>query len=89
MVQIGYKQSFNVCCFGFQKSFTGGSAWEYDKERQEYYLHQFSTDQPDLNLRNEDVRAELEASCVLHTLLVSQMGFDLLVTHGTQQMRPY
>ena len=38
----------------------GGSAWQWDDVRKEYYLHQFYKEQPDLNLRNKDVRKELK-----------------------------
>ena len=41
------------------KSVFGGSAWQLDNERKEYFLHQFYKEQPDLNLRNENVRKEL------------------------------
>ena len=34
----------------------GGSAWEYCPERGEYFLHQFSKKQPDLNWENPAVR---------------------------------
>ncbi|KFF30980.1 alpha-glucosidase [Bifidobacterium bombi] len=34
----------------------GGSAWQYDAGRGEYYLHTFSKKQPDLNWENPDVR---------------------------------
>ncbi len=40
-------------------SFFGGSAWSYDDERGEYYLHLFDEKQPDLNWRNEAVREEV------------------------------
>uniref|UniRef100_T1JED2 alpha-glucosidase n=1 Tax=Strigamia maritima TaxID=126957 RepID=T1JED2_STRMM len=38
----------------------GGSAWTFDTVRQQYYLHQFLPEQPDLNLRNEAVKQELK-----------------------------
>ena len=36
-----------------------GSAWEYDEERGQYYLHFYSKKQPDLNWENEKVRQEI------------------------------
>lgn len=36
-----------------------GSAWEYDKNTDEYFLHLFSKRQPDLNWENKEVRNEL------------------------------
>ncbi len=40
-------------------SIFGGSAWEWDGQRMQYYLHNFLTQQPDLNFHNPDVRAEM------------------------------
>lgn len=40
-------------------SIFGGSAWEYDEETKQYYLHLFSKKQPDLNWENEEVREAL------------------------------
>jgi len=37
----------------------GGSAWAYDELTGEYYLHLFSTKQPDLNWENPQVRSEV------------------------------
>ena len=43
------------------RSIFGGSAWEWDETTQEYYLHQFSKKQPDLNWESEDLRQAVYA----------------------------
>ncbi|WP_300034485.1 alpha-glucosidase [uncultured Roseobacter sp.] len=40
-------------------SIFGGSAWEWDGERMQYYLHNFLSEQPDLNFHNPEVQNEL------------------------------
>ncbi|GAB1363817.1 hypothetical protein MASR1M32_30530 [Rhodobacter sp.] len=40
-------------------SIFGGSAWQWDGGREQYYLHNFLTSQPDLNFHNPDVQAAL------------------------------
>ncbi|WP_084421999.1 alpha-glucosidase [Henriciella litoralis] len=37
----------------------GGSSWEWDARRQQYYLHNFLVSQPDLNLHNLEVQDAL------------------------------
>ena len=37
----------------------GGSAWQWCEERQQYYLHTFAVEQPDLNWENPEVRQAL------------------------------
>lgn len=37
----------------------GGSAWEYDSDTRQYYLHLFSKKQPDLNWENAQVREKI------------------------------
>ena len=41
-------------------SFFGGSAWEYDEQTGEYYLHLFTKKQPDLNWENSKLREEIK-----------------------------
>ena len=41
------------------RSIFGGSAWEYDEVRGQYYLHTFLPEQPDLNWANPEVRQAL------------------------------
>ncbi len=41
------------------KSVFGGSAWEYNAQTDEYYLHSFAVEQPDLNWTNPKVRKEM------------------------------
>jgi len=40
-------------------SIFGGPAWQWDAKREQYYLHNFLTSQPDLNFHNPDVQAAL------------------------------
>jgi oligo-1,6-glucosidase len=40
-------------------AFFGGSAWEYDAATEQWYLHYFAKEQPDLNWENPTVRAEV------------------------------
>ncbi len=42
------------------RSIFGGSAWEYDEARGQYYLHTFLPEQPDLNWANPEVRKALQ-----------------------------
>jgi alpha-glucosidase len=41
------------------QSVFGGSAWQWDGPRKQYYLHNFLTSQPDLNVHNRDVQDAL------------------------------
>jgi len=40
-------------------SIFGGSAWNWDSRRMQYYLHNFLVSQPDLNFHNPDVQTAL------------------------------
>ena len=37
----------------------GGSAWQWDTGRCQYYMHNFLSSQPDLNFHNEEVQAQI------------------------------
>ena len=37
----------------------GGSSWEWDKTREQYYLHNFLDSQPDLNFHNPEVQDQM------------------------------
>ena len=39
----------------------GGSMWEWNEQRQQFYLHQFVKEQPDLNYENRKVHNEMLA----------------------------
>ncbi|MGA4721989.1 glycoside hydrolase family 13 protein [Fictibacillus nanhaiensis] len=41
------------------ESIFSGSAWQYDEKTDQYYLHVFSTKQPDVNWENSEVREAL------------------------------
>ncbi|WP_332692225.1 glycoside hydrolase family 13 protein [Halalkalibacter lacteus] len=41
------------------ESIFSGPAWEFDEKNEQYYMHLFSTKQPDLNWENEEVREAL------------------------------
>ncbi|VUC21503.1 unnamed protein product [Clonostachys rosea] len=56
-------------------SFGGGSAWEWDESTQEYYLHLWAKEQPDLNWDNEDARKAIYASAMAFWLDLGVDGF--------------
>ncbi|SIQ91552.1 glycoside hydrolase family 13 protein [Halanaerobium kushneri] len=41
------------------RSVFGGSAWTFDQQTEQYYLHTFAEEQPDLNWENQELRQEL------------------------------
>jgi alpha-glucosidase len=47
-------------CYPPQQSVFYGSAWTYHPERKQFYLHQFTVQQPDLNFRNPVVVEEMK-----------------------------
>lgn len=59
----------------------GGSAWTYDENRKQYYLHLFSPYQPDLNWACQEVREEVYAM-MQRWLNRGVDGFRMDVTKG-------
>lgn len=51
----------------------GGSAWEYDELTDEYYLHCFLPEQPDLNWEESEVRQAIYKEAILFWL---EKGID-------------
>ena len=43
------------------KSVTGRSAWTFSETRQQYYLHHYLPEMPDLNLKQPQLREEIKA----------------------------
>ena len=59
----------------------GGSAWEFDPQTQQYYLHYFAKQQPDLNWDNPTVRNELYETIQFWTKKgVRGLRFDSITT---------
>ncbi|KAJ5202103.1 Alpha-glucosidase [Penicillium cinerascens] len=56
-------------------SIFGGSAWEWDEDSQEYYLHLFAVQQPDLNWENAETRAAVYESAMEFWLRKGIDGF--------------
>ena len=60
-------------------SVNGGSAWEWNEQRAQYYLHQFNTTEPELNYNNSAVIAEF-ADVLSHWIKLGISGFRLANT---------
>ncbi|KAG0645308.1 Alpha-glucosidase [Hyphodiscus hymeniophilus] len=57
------------------RSFFSGSAWQWDEETQEYYLHLFAEQQPDLNWENPVTRKAIYDSAIEFWLKKGVDGF--------------
>nr|XP_034177287.1 neutral and basic amino acid transport protein rBAT isoform X1 [Osmia lignaria] len=60
-------------------SIFGGSAWEWNEQREQYYLHQFNKTQPELNYNNPAVVGEF-SDILSHWLKLGISGFRLANT---------
>ncbi len=70
-------------------SIFGGSAWQWDTRRRQYYLHNFLTSQPDLNFHHPEVRQAV-LDCVRFWLEFGVDGYRLDVVNfyfHDQQLR--
>lgn len=59
------------------RSCFGGSVWEWDEATQEYYLHLFRPEQPDLNWENATTRAAIYESAMEFWLRKGIDGFRI------------
>ncbi|KAL2062018.1 hypothetical protein VTL71DRAFT_6284 [Oculimacula yallundae] len=59
----------------WRANFGGGSAWEWDPTTEEYYLHLFTKEQPDLNWENPEARRAIYASSLSFWLERGVDGF--------------
>lgn len=63
------------------RSIFGGSAWEFDEQTQEYYLHLFAPRMPDLNWENESTRHAIYATSMHFWLKRGIDGFRIDVVN--------
>jgi oligo-1,6-glucosidase len=59
------------------RSFFNGSAWTWDEKTEEYYLHLFTPEQPDLNWRNPITRDHIYQDSMLFWLEHGVDGFRI------------
>ncbi|XP_067631848.1 maltase A1-like [Eurosta solidaginis] len=64
------------------------SAWEWNEQRQQYYLHQFSKQQPDLNYRNPLVVAKMK-EVMRYWLDMGVSGFRVDAVPFMFEVKPY
>lgn len=70
------------------KAIIGGSAWEWDNDTQQFYLHQFLPCQPDLNWRNNEVQ-EIMLNYLRFWLDKGVDGFRLDIIHTLFEDREF
>ena len=57
------------------RAFFGGSAWEYEPERDQYYLHLFTKEQPEFNFENPEARKAIYETAIEFWLKKGVDGF--------------
>ncbi|XP_031619924.1 maltase A1-like, partial [Contarinia nasturtii] len=63
------------------------SAWEWNEKRQEYYLHQFAIQQPDLNYRNPEVLKKMN-EVLIYWLEKGVSGFRIDTIPSLYEVAP-
>lgn len=61
----------------WRSNFGGGSVWEWDEATEEYYLHLFAVEQPDLNWENPETRRAIYATSMEFWLERGVDGFRI------------
>lgn len=59
------------------RSYFSGTAWEWDEHTQEYFLHLFAKEQPDLNWENDECRKAIHDSAMRFWLDKGVDGFRI------------
>lgn len=90
---IWHEASLNNVPNNYPSNF-GGSAWEFDQRTQQYYLHYFAKQQPDLNWDNPTVRQAIYAAIRFWTDKgVRGLRFDSITTiskdRAFHNLRPF
>ncbi|GAB5587469.1 hypothetical protein Unana1_02369 [Umbelopsis nana] len=71
------------------RSFFGGSAWKWDERSEEYYLHLFAVEQPDLNWENEHVRKAIYEEAMKFWLDLGVDGFRVDTVNMYSKILPF
>jgi oligo-1,6-glucosidase len=70
-------------------SYRGGSAWTWDEQTEEYYLHIYDASQPDLNWENADCRAAIYNSAMCFWLHRGIDGFRIDTVNKYSKVLPF
>ena len=70
-------------------NFGGGSVWEWDENTQEYYLHLFAKEQPDLNWENPVCRKAIYDSAIEFWLKRGVDGFRVDTVNMYSKLQDY